>query len=151
MALTDTRGRTVEVYVRSLAPGYEHGGQEEVLERLRACARRGGIDAYDMYVWGSGIDPESRAAQTKFGQFILDRLEKFGEWARGGDASLDFCFPTCARHSTVTDESFVCVEFPSLTLVEFENGEVKHVAPCHHEDEVVTVRSRLRALESAIV
>ncbi|MFC7154517.1 HTH domain-containing protein [Halomarina halobia] len=151
MALGDTSRRTVEVYVRSLTPGYELRGQEEVLERLRACAGTGEIDGYDLYVWGSGIDPESRAAQTKFGRFVLDRLDLFGRWAKRAGAELDFCFPTCARHSTVTGESFVCVEFPSVTLVEFEDDRVSHVAPCHRGGDHVTVRSRLKTLESATV
>lgn len=140
-------GRTVELYVRSLASREAHERQEGVIERLRDLDERGAIDGFDVVVWGRTLCRESHGARTEVGRSVVDRLDRVEEWVDGTARSIaQFC-RTERLDSAITGESREVVSLPSLALAEFDGGELVRFAPCREDREVVSVSDRLLALD----
>jgi len=137
---------TVELYVRSLAPGPAGSRQEATIERLERLVDRRAVEEYAVHVWGARVALSTTAARTDAGRFVLDRLAAFRRWAAGADASLEPFFETRETHSSITGEVYATVELPVLALAEYRDGRLTGVSPHAGDDGVETVRDRLDAL-----
>lgn len=139
-------GRTVELYVRSLAAGEAHQRQERVIERLRRLDEGGVIDGFEVLVWGRGLCRDSMSARTVAGRRVGDRLDRIEEWVEGTARSVsEFCRSE-RLDSAITGESREVVRLPSLAMAEFDDGDLVGFAPCREGDRVVSVSDRLAAL-----
>jgi hypothetical protein len=139
---------TVDLYVRSLTPRAGNGRQDAVIERLERLADTGQIDEFSLDVWGRQVSLSTAAARTDAGRNVLDRVEEFRDWAAETDRSISSFFETRRVSSQVTDESYVALVLPMLTLAEYHDGELAAVAPCTDGDGVCTVPDRLDRLEN---
>lgn len=138
--------RTVELYVRSLAPASSHSCQESVLERLEWLASRGHVADFEVHVWGSRFDPSGASARTVAGRFVRERLATFTEWADRNGLSIRTFFDERPVRSSVTGEDYTAVVLPTMTLAEYVDGELEFVAPCSDGETVHTVEDRLAEL-----
>lgn len=138
---------TVDLHVRSLAPGPGQSQQERVIERLDDLETGGYVDEFTVNVWGRQVSLSSAVARTDAGQFVLDRVEEFREWAAGTDRSIDSFFETRRVESSITDQEYAALVLPALTLAEYRDGDLAYVAPCTDGETVVTVEDRLDTLE----
>jgi len=138
----------VELHVRSLAPRAGKRQQERVIDRLDRLESAGHVDELSVDVWGRQVELSSAAARTDAGRFVLDRVDAFREWAAETGRSVESFFRTRRVESTITDESYAALVLPSLTLAEYRDGDLAHVAPCTDGDEVTTVADRLDVLAS---
>lgn len=139
--------RTVELYVRSLAPGPASEKRERAIERLERLEARGVVDEYTVHIWGERFDPTSAAARTEPGRFVRRRVAAFASWAdRNGVSTGSFFEPEPVR-SSITGEEYTAVTLPSVALAEFVDGEVAFVAPCSDDGTTCSVEDRLDALE----
>ncbi len=139
---------TVELYVRSLAGGAARTPQDTVIERLSRLEREGSVDEYAVHVWGRRVSPDSAAAETSAGRFVLDRIERFREWARRNGASLESSFDTREVDCSITGESYTVTTVPTVTLAEFHGDELHRVTPCRGGETVCTVEDHLDALHT---
>jgi hypothetical protein len=139
---------TVELYVRSLCGEAAKEPQEAVIERLSRLERDGVVDEYTVRVWGRRICPDTAAADTDAGRFVLDRIEAFEDWAAEAGASVRSFFDTAEVDSSITGESYEAITVPTLTLAEFRGEELQWVSPCADGGTVYTVADRLDALEA---
>lgn len=139
---------TVELYVRSLCGEAAKEPQEAVIERLSRLEREGVLDGYTVRVWGRRICPDTAAADTEAGRFVLDRLEAFEDWATEAGTSIQSFFDTDEVDSSITGESYDAITVPTLTLAEFRGETLRWVSPCADGGTVHTVSDRLDALES---
>ncbi|WP_246983860.1 HTH domain-containing protein [Halorientalis marina] len=142
----DQGGIRVELYVRSLAPRAGRRQQNSVIDRLEDLESAGRIDEFTVDVWGRQVGLSSVSARTGAGQFVLDRVASFREWADETGRSVASFFETRRVDSRVTGDKYTALVLPSLTLAEFRDGELAHVAPCSDGDEVTTVADRVEAL-----
>lgn len=145
--MTATETRRVELHVRSLSearnPASEH------LDRLRALADRGEIDL-SVSVWGREVGLSTAARETDAGQYVLDRVASFREWADERDVSVEPFFRTRQVHSTVTGESYATLVLPVSCLAEYRDGSLVHVAPYTTENAVHSVADHVSRLESDV-
>jgi len=149
---TETTTVTVDLHVRSLTPRAGRGRQEAVIERLERLADTGRIHEFNLDVWGRQISLSTAAARTDAGQNVLDRVERFREWAEETDRSISSFFETRRVDSEMTEESYVALVLPMFTLAEYHDGDLAYVAPCSDGDGVVTVTDRLDTLaENGVV
>lgn len=140
-------GRTVTLYVRSLAPTTECSQLPAVLDRLERLEERGAIDAFDLEVWGHELD-RSVAVRTERGRELFDQLQAFADWAERTGRSLDSVFETRRIDCEITGEAYTGIVLPCVGLAEYEDGALTHFVP-HGESDggpVRTVEARLSKL-----
>jgi hypothetical protein len=136
----------VELHVRSLAPRAGGHRQERVIDRLDRLEAAGHIDEVTVDVWGRQVSLSSAAARTDAGRYVLDRVASVREWADETGRSVASFFETRRVESEITDEEYVALVLPTLTLAEYRDGDLAHVAPCSDGGEVTTVSDRLDVL-----
>lgn len=139
--------RTVELYVRSLAPRAAHDHLEELVETLDRLETRDRIGDYTVHVWGSRIDRTSAAAGTDAGRFVVERVEAFTDWACEQGLSTGSFFEEESVESSITGEEYTAMTLPTAALADYVDDELAFVAPCSDGDSVCTVRDRLETLE----
>ncbi|MFC6973835.1 HTH domain-containing protein [Halomicroarcula sp. GCM10025709] len=137
----------IELYVRSMLPDGAHERQEAVLDRLDRLDREDEIEGFNVVVWGKQIAPESAAANTEEGKYILNRVAEFKQWALSNNVSLESFYQSGEVESEVTDEAYDAMVLPVMGLAEYRDGELSHVAPCTEGDVVHTIMDRLEAIE----
>lgn len=147
---SDPSSRTAELYVRSLRPRGSHSGQDAIVERLEELASIGALDEYRVHVWGDGLALESSASRTTPGRQIRECVEDFQQWATVAGMSLESFFPTETVHSKIIDREYTAIQFPMVTLAEYEDGVLQFVSPCSDGDTVITVFDRLDALAESM-
>ncbi|MBX0325712.1 hypothetical protein EGH21_22090 [Halomicroarcula sp. F13] len=144
----DTPTPRIELYVRSLLPDGAHERQEAVIDHLDRLDREDEIAGYNVVVWGKQIAPESAAANTEEGKYILNRVAEFRQWALSSNVSLESFYQTSEVESEVTDGAYDAMVLPVMGLAEYHDGELAHVAPCTDGDVVHTIMDRVERLEN---
>jgi len=148
---SDTMTQTepyIELYVRSMLPDGAGSRQEAILDKLAELDRRDEIAGYNVIVWGKQIAPESAAANTEEGRYILNRVAEFKQWALSNNVSLESFYQQTAVDSEVTDSAYDAMVLPVMGLAEYDGEELAHVAPCTKGEDVHTVTERLDRLEA---
>jgi len=145
--MSDTPTPHIELYVRSLMPDGAHERQEAVIERLERLDQNDDIDGFSVIVWGKQVSRESAAAHTEEGTYILNRVAEFKQWALSNNVSLESFYQTTEIESELT-EDYSAMVLPVMGLAEYDDGELKHVAPCTKGDVVHTIMDRLERLEA---
>jgi hypothetical protein len=92
----------LELYVRTLSPPGARTRQEQEIERLQRLEEEGHIADFYVKVWGRQIDPTTRAADTDQGEFILNRIAEFKQWALPNNTTLDSFYQTREQSSSLT-------------------------------------------------
>jgi len=141
-------GPHIELYVRSLLPDGAGKRQEAVLERLDRLERTGEIAGYNIIIWGKQLAPDSAAADTEEGQYILNRVAEFKLWALSNNVSLDSFYQRTAVESEVTGMADDVMILPVMGLAEYRESELTHVAPYVKDEDVHTISDRLDGLEA---
>jgi len=121
-------GASLELYLRSLAPGGALDYQERILERLDALVEKGSVDGYAVHLWGDRVCPRSVSAATGPGRFVLDRLAAFERWGEHNDVEVTFEREMVC--SAITGAERETVRLPATALAEFRDGDLVFVAPC---------------------
>lgn len=137
----------LELYVRTLSPSGARARQEAVLERLQRLEDDDHIDDFYVKVWGKQIDPTARAADTDQGQFILNRIAEFQQWALANNTTLESFYQTHEQSSTITGRDHTNIVLPKMGLAEYHGNELEQVAPCTTGDDVYNVIDHLDELE----
>lgn len=138
----------IELYVRSLLPSGAHERQKAVIEQLQRLQREEQIEDFSVIVWGKQVARDSAAAHTEEGQYILNRVAEFKQWALSNNVSLESFYQTGTVDNEVTEDSYTAITLPVMGLAEYHSGELQHVAPCTHGDVVHTIMDRLERLEA---
>jgi len=139
----------VELHVRSLAPRAGKRRQNSVIDRLEDLESEGYVDEWTVDVWGRQVGLSAAAARTDAGQFVLERVAAFRDWADDTGRSVASFFETRHVDSGITGEQYTALVLPSLTLAEYRDGDLAYVAPCSDGDEVTTVTDRLDVLAAS--
>ncbi|WP_276272608.1 HTH domain-containing protein [Haloarcula litorea] len=137
----------LELYVRSLLPDGASERQEAVIDQLDRLDREDEIEGYNVVVWGKQVAPESAAANTEEGRYVLNRVAEFKQWALSNNVSLESFYQTTTVESEVTDGAYDAMVLPVMGLAEYNEGELIHVAPCTEGDVVHTIMDRLERIE----
>ncbi|WP_276249968.1 HTH domain-containing protein [Haloarcula rara] len=138
----------VELYVRSMLPDGAGSRQEAVIDKLDELERREEIAGYNVVVWGKQIAPESAAANTEAGRYILNRVAEFKQWALSNNVSLESFYQRTSVDSEVTESAYDAMVLPVMGLAEYDGNELAHVAPCTRGEAVHTITDRLERLEA---
>ena len=144
--MTGTQPR-IELYVRSLLPDGAGHRQEAVIEQLQRLDAEDEIADFSVIVWGKQIAHESAGSRTEEGEYILNRVAEFKQWALSNNVSLESFYQTTEVESEITDD-YSAMVLPVMGLAEYDDGELKHVAPCTKGDVVHTIMDRLDRLEA---
>ena len=136
----------IELYVRSMLPDGAGSRQEHVIDTLDELERREEIAGYNVVVWGKQIAPESAAASTDEGRYILNRVAEFKQWALSNNVSLESFYQRTTVDSEVTDAAYDAMVLPVMGLAEYDGNELAHVAPCTDGEDVHTITDRLEQL-----
>jgi sulfite reductase alpha subunit-like flavoprotein len=145
--MTGTDGPRIELYVRSLLPDGAYGRQEAVIERLERLDAEEEIAGFSVIVWGKQIAPESAGARTEEGEYILNRVAEFKQWALSNNVSLESFYQTQSVENESSDRSYDAMVLPVMGLAEYEDGELVHVAPCTDGEAVHAIKDRLDRIE----
>lgn len=149
MDTRDSSGVRLEFCLRSLLPPGAAPQQERVIQRLEALEAAGRIDSFDIVLWGGRLGVSTAAARTETGREIHDRIDACIEWAAANGRTFRSCFEAVEYDQTITGESYTAIELPQMTLIEYADDEIRHVAPCTDGTTVYDVSDRLDALEAA--
>ena len=103
---------------------------------------------YNVIVWGKQIAPESAAANTEEGRYILNRVAEFKQWALSNNVSLASFYQQTAVDSEAADAAYDAMVLPVMGLAEYDGEELAHVAPCTDGDDVHTITDRLERLDA---
>ena len=141
-----TATRSLELFVRSLAPEGTGDEQVAVVNQLDRLRESGQIADYSVTVWGNAVTHDSPLAGTDAGEAVLGRVAEFEQWAADEGVSLEQFIQRDVVHSTIRDTTQTVIRLPAMMIAEYEDGELQHVTP-HERDEVVTVQDRLDSLE----
>jgi hypothetical protein len=142
------RSRRAELYVRSLRPEGLTTHQETVFYRLASLTDRGRLMDWNVRVWGKQAPATVDETRTRAGADTLERVDRFREWAAHNGRSLAKTFDIRTVDSSITDEQYRALVFPTHLLVEYEADQVTCVTPHADGTDVVTVADRLAALEA---
>ena len=145
--MTGTQTPRIELYVRSLLPDGAHERQEAVIDRLQELDAEDEIEDFSVVVWGKQIARDSAGARTEEGEYILNRVAEFKQWALSNNVSLESFYQKHTVENDVTDEPYSAVTLPVMGLAEYDGEELRHVAPCSKGNEVHTIMDRLDRLE----
>ncbi|MFC7139147.1 HTH domain-containing protein [Halosimplex aquaticum] len=145
--MTGTQTPRIELYVRSLLPDGAHERQEAVIERLQELDAEDEIEDFSVIVWGKQIARDSAGARTEEGEYILNRVAEFKQWALSNNVSLESFYQRQTVENDVTDEPYTAMVLPVMGLAEYDGEELRHVAPCTEGEEVHTIMDRLDRLE----
>ncbi|KOX91903.1 hypothetical protein AMS69_15235 [Haloarcula rubripromontorii] len=137
----------IELYVRSMLPDGAHERQEAVIDRLQTLDENDHIDGFNVIVWGKQIAPQSAAARTAEGKYILNRVAEFKQWALSHNVSLDSFYQDTTVDSEAAESAYDAMALPVMGLAEYDGNELVHVAPCTKDDIVHTIMDRLDRLE----
>ncbi|MFB6084002.1 MAG: HTH domain-containing protein [Halorientalis sp.] len=148
--MSSTDSIRLELYVRTLSPPGARGRQEQVIERLQRLEDEGDIDDFYVKVWGRQIDPTTTAAETDQGEFILNRIAEFKQWALANNTTLESFYQTREQSSSITGQDHTTIVLPKMGLAEYRGGELEQVAPCTDGDDVYSVVDHLDALERRV-
>jgi hypothetical protein len=140
----------IELYVRSLLPDGAGKRQDAVIDQLDALEREGEIAGYDVIVWGKQIAPQSAAASTDEGRYILNRVAEFKQWALSNNVSLESFYERRTVESAAADSATDAIRLPVIGLAEYDGDELAHVAPCTKDGTVHTITDRLERLEAGL-
>jgi hypothetical protein len=143
-----TAERSLELFVRSLAPEGTGDEQVAVVNQLERLQKSGKIADYSVTVWGTAVTHDSPLAETEAGEEVLGRVAAFEGWAADEGVSLDRFIQRDEVHSTIRDTTQTVIRLPAMMIAEYEDGELQHVTP-HERDDVVTVQDRLESLEKS--
>jgi hypothetical protein len=146
--MTGTEKPRIELYVRSLLPDGAHNRQEAVIERLNRLNAGGEIESSSVIVWGKQVARESTGAHTEEGEYILNRVAEFKQWALSNNVSLESFYQTQAVGNESGDDAYTALVLPVMGLAEYQDGELRHVAPCSDGDTVHTITERLDRIEA---
>jgi len=138
----------IELYVRSMLPDGAHERQEDVIDRLDTLEQNDQIASFNVIVWGKQIAPQSAAAGTEEGQFILNRVAEFKQWALSNNVSFESFYQRTQVDSEATESAYDAMTLPVMGLAEYDGEELAHVAPCTEGDTVHTIVDRLERLEA---
>jgi len=141
-----SRGVHAELYVRSLAPRGLGDRQDAVVETLVTLSAQGTLSEYTVYVCGEQAPASPAAATTEFGQYLLNRVAVFYEWADRNDCSLGSVFERRTVDSSILGERCETLVLPVMVLAEYEGEDLRFVAPCQTGGETITVQDRLDEL-----
>ncbi|RXK51615.1 HTH domain-containing protein [Halorientalis pallida] len=141
----------LELYVRTLSPPGARTRQEQVIKRLQRLEDEGHIADFYVKVWGRQIDPTTKAAETDQGEFILNRIAEFKQWALANNTTLESFYQTHEQSSSITGQDHTTMVLPKMGLAEYRGGELAQVAPCTDGDDVHTVVNHLDDLERRLV
>ncbi|PSP52646.1 hypothetical protein BRC95_08695 [Halobacteriales archaeon QS_5_68_33] len=145
--MTGTTGSRLELYVRSLLPDGAHGRQEAVIERLERLDAEDAIEGFSVIVWGKQVAPESAGAHTEEGEYILNRVAEFKQWALSNNVSLESFYQRQSVENETSERSYDAMVLPVMGLAEYRDGELVHVAPCTGGTDVHTITDRLDRIE----
>lgn len=134
---------TCELWVRSLSPQGVRDRQTSVVRQLESLAGEGTIDDSSVLVVGRELPARRGDVITDFGQYLLDRIADFHEWATVNDRSLGPLFEPETVRSSIAGEIERRVVLPVFTLAEYQDGALRFVAPCRDPESVWTVQDRL--------
>ena len=139
--------RSLELFVRSLAPEGTGDEQVAVVSQLDRLQESGQIEGYSVTVWGNAVTHDSPLAETEAGEELLERVAEFEQWAADETLSLDRFIQRDEVHSTIRETTRTVIRLPAMMIAEYEEAELQTVTPHEHDDGVVTVRDRLDSLE----
>jgi hypothetical protein len=146
--MTGREDPRIELYVRSLSPDGAQNRQEAVIERLQRLEADEEIADFSVIAWGKQIARDSAGAHTEEGQYILNRVAEFKQWALSENVTLESFYQRQQVENDVTGESYTTLVLPVMGLAEYVDGELRHVAPCTDGDDVHTIMDRLEQLEA---
>lgn len=92
---------------------------------------------------GDGPTRESSTSRTSPGRRLRERLEAFRRWVTAAGISA-----TETVHSNITEEAYLSIQLPKLTLVESEDCDRRFVRPPTDGDTGTAVPDRRNALEA---
>lgn len=141
----------LELYVRTLSPPGARSRQEAVIDRLRRLEDDDHVDDVFVKVWGKQIDPTTSAAETEQGQFILNRIAEFQQWALANNTTLDSFYQSRQQSSSITGEEHHTMVLPKMGLAEYHGDELQQVSPVAVGEDTKTVPEHLDALERRLV
>ncbi|MBX0298188.1 HTH domain-containing protein [Haloarcula nitratireducens] len=144
----DTPAPYIELYVRSMLPNGAHERQEDVINQLQTLEEDGQIDGFNVIVWGKRIAPQSAAARTEEGRYILNRVAEFKQWALSNNVSFDSFHQRTGVDSDIAESSYEAVVLPVMGIAEYTDNELSHVAPCTEGDVVHTIMDRINRLDA---
>lgn len=127
-AVTDATTRRAELFVRSLAPDTARAQQERIIARLRALDADGTLDDVTVHLAGDCVCPDSAAADTETGAFLLERVDQFERWAADHGVALEGFDRRCVD-SSLSGETVTGIRFPRLCLAVFDADSLALVAP----------------------
>jgi hypothetical protein len=141
----------LELYVRTLSPPGARSRQEAVIDRLRRLEDDDHVDDVFVKVWGKQIDPTTSAAETEQGQFILNRIAEFQQWALANNTTLDSFYQSRQQSSSITGEEHHTIVLPKMGLAEYHGDELEQVSPVAVGEDTETVPEHVDALERRLV
>lgn len=136
---------TAELGVRSLSADAQPL-LDRAIEGLGRAVEDGSVDEFELFVTGETFVPGSAAARTAVGRDLSRRVADIRDWATRTGASVDPYFEPDDVDCRFTDEQYTCVRFPTLSLVEYHDGELAFVAPARVDGDLVDVLDRVAAL-----
>lgn len=140
--------KTLDLYVRSLAPNGSTANLDGILNSLAQLETKGHIAEYLVHVWGRQVRPAT-ADRSAVSTDINDRLTAFRAWAERADMTLEPFFQTRDVEVSMTGQAYTVVDLPVMTIAEYEDENLTFVTPCADGDTLYTVHDRLEALATA--
>lgn len=140
----------VELYVRSLAPRADRARLRETVASLEKLADTGAIREFSVVLSGKAIPATPAETVTELGAYLCNRVAVFREWAKASGRSVGPTFDRRSVHSEFTGEDYDAVVMPDMLLAEYVGNDLRFVAPCREDGDLVTVGERLDELAACV-
>lgn len=136
--------------VRSVACAERDAADPGVGHRASPAAGGDWLHRLSVHVTGGDVCPNTAAASTEIGQFLLDRIDAFESWADEHGRSLRPCFEYHENATAIDGSDCSSIELPAMVLAEYDADGLRFVAPSTDDTSTVTVRDRLEAIEREV-
>lgn len=141
---TDDSERSAELWVRADVPGGANDRQERLYEQAVDVAAYAAVRTR---LVPNRFSLSGLAADSPIGSTISELVVNAKRWAASADVDVDPYLPVTEEGSLASTDTRRVLTFPSVTLVEYTDDEITHVAPHVDDGRVVSVESRLAAVE----
>jgi hypothetical protein len=141
--------RSVELYVRSLAPHAAVQSQLGRSERFESLVDSGAFESCTMHVVGRGIVHEGPYELASTAQLLRRRIGQMRAWAADHDATVPGLETTTVTESCLHETGYTVTRVPQNFLLEFEGDSLRRCSPAVYDGERFSVDDHLDALRAS--
>ena len=140
--MDSTNTLVAELGIRTQTPLIVPETYRQVVTRLSQCVAQDKLDGVNRFVWDGDPQTPTNSSRTP-----KDRYERYANWARSNDYSLQPAFNERVTGSPVDDQAGTAQTFPLISLAIFAKDDIAAVFPFRDSQRIWTLIDGIDAID----